>query len=130
MGSNLSEEISSESPRRVAKTQAEQVSRMIKEMRPFAQIASVKNKDARPLSCHKTLALIYETYANKIVADATADRAKLRRERLGNFIARMFKNQFGLEKQVKNMLFLMYFFLRLWLQIFQSRLKIIFLKTL
>jgi ankyrin repeat protein len=104
MGSNLSEEISSESPRRAAKTQAEQVSRMIKEMRPFAQIASFKNKDARPLSFHKTLALIYETYANKIVADATADRAKLRRESLGNFIARMFKNQFGLEKQVKNML--------------------------
>jgi hypothetical protein len=77
---------------------------IVKQMRPFAKLLGYANKTGSHLTYHKTLALIYDTYANKIVADNTADRTKLSRESLGDFITRLFKNQFGLETRVKSML--------------------------
>ena len=75
-------------------------SRVVKDMRPFAAVLQFENKEGKPLTYRKTLALIYTTYANKIVADKTADRNNLSRESIGNFILRSFKNEYGLEKRV------------------------------
>ena len=79
-------------------------SRVVKDMRPFAAVLQFENKEGKPLTYRKTLALIYTTYANKIVADKTADRNNLSRESIGNFITRSFKNEYGLEKRVSLML--------------------------
>ncbi len=79
-------------------------SRIVKDMRPFAAVLQFEKKEGKPLTYHKTLAMIYTTYANKIMADKTADRNKLGRESIGNFITRSFKNEFGLDKRVSLML--------------------------
>ena len=60
-------------------------------MRPFAAVLQFENKEGKPLTYRKTLALIYTTYANKIVADKTADRNNLSRESIGNFITTIFQ---------------------------------------
>jgi hypothetical protein len=78
--------------------------RIVKDMRPFASVLQFEKKEGKPLTYNKCLQLIYTTYANKIVADKTADRNKLGRESIGNFITRSMKNEFGLDKRVSLML--------------------------